>query len=84
MRRTMMNSTALKFVLSQEGGYSNDPADSGGATNFGITHTEYDKNRIERGLPTQSIRLITAEEVRSIYGRGRGNQAAAKSGWLES
>jgi len=65
----MMNSTALKFVLSQEGGYSNDAADSGGATNFGITHNEYDADRIERGLPTQSIRLITAEEVRSIYER---------------
>jgi len=64
-----MNSTALKFVLSQEGGYSNDPADSGGATNYGITHTEYDADRIERKLPTQSVRLITAEEVSSIYDR---------------
>lgn len=64
-----MNESALKFVLLQEGGYSNDAADSGGATNYGITESEYNADRVKRGLPAQSIRVITAEEVRSIYDR---------------
>lgn len=69
-RTTMMNNeSALKFVLLQEGGYSNDGADSGGATNYGITQTEYNADRVKRRLPIQSIRVITAEEVRSIYDR---------------
>ena len=30
-------SDALEFVLKHEGGYSNDPRDKGGATNYGIS-----------------------------------------------
>ena len=33
------HSTAcLKHVLAMEGGFSNDPSDHGGATNWGIAH----------------------------------------------
>lgn len=33
--------TAISYVLENEGGYSNDPNDPGGATNFGIEQKEW-------------------------------------------
>lgn len=33
----MIFETAVAFVLQQEGGYSDDPADHGGATRYGVT-----------------------------------------------
>jgi lysozyme family protein len=44
-------------VLKDEGGYSNDPADSGGATNFGITQREV----------SQDVRTLTVDDAKSIY-----------------
>ncbi len=32
---------AFKFTLGNEGGYTNDPADRGGPTNWGITQADY-------------------------------------------
>jgi len=58
---------ALKFVLLREGGYVNDPADPGGATNMGVLPSTYDTYRIEKRLPTQSVEFITNEEVHDIY-----------------
>lgn len=58
---------ALAFVLRWEGGYSNHPADTGGETNKGVTHATYTSYRRSLGLPPRSVRLITHEEVRSIY-----------------
>lgn len=57
----------LKFVLQREGGYVNDPHDLGGETNKGITHNTYNAYRKSKGLPVQSIKYITAAEVRDIY-----------------
>lgn len=57
----------LKLILSFEGGYSNDPYDSGGETNKGITATTYDNFRKSRNLPTQSVKLISDDEVSAIY-----------------
>lgn len=58
---------ALSYVLGREGGYSNNPNDSGGKTNYGITHDTYNKWRRNQGLPVQDVKLITKEEVRKIY-----------------
>jgi lysozyme family protein len=58
---------SFNFVLKIEGGFTDDAADSGGETNLGITHEEYDRYRLKHGLPTQSIRLISMQEARDIY-----------------
>lgn len=58
---------ALPFTLAREGGYVDDPADPGGATNFGITEKVYDAWRTAQGQPTQDVRLISSQEVSAIY-----------------
>jgi len=58
---------SLKFVLSVESGYVNDPDDKGGATNFGIIQTVYDSYRVEKNLPKQSVKFISSAEVSDIY-----------------
>lgn len=58
---------ALKFSLPIEGGYIDDPDDSGGATNHGVTQVTYDRYRRTRGLPTQPVHDITDTEVDDIY-----------------
>ena len=57
----------IAITLVFEGGYSNDPGDPGGATEWGITHINYDAYRKRKGLPFQSIRLITKDEMHEIY-----------------
>lgn len=58
---------ALKFTLKWEGGYSNDPSDSGGKTNYGVTHFTYKLYRKKKGLAPRDVRLITREEVIDVY-----------------
>lgn len=57
----------LPIILKQEGGYSNNPVDSGGATNFGVTQTTYDAYRRSKGLPQQPVQYILQAEVSDIY-----------------
>lgn len=57
----------LSHILSQEGGYVNDPSDSGGETNKGVTKATYDAYRKKKGLPLRNVREITDAEVREIY-----------------
>lgn len=57
----------LPFVLKEEGGYSNTKGDHGGATNFGIIQSEYNIFRHFKGLPLQSVKLISSDEYREIY-----------------
>jgi len=47
----------IPLLLKDEGGYSNDPADSGGETNFGITQRETD-------IP---VRTMTVGQAKAIY-----------------
>ena len=59
---------ALKFTIAEEGGYVNNPHDSGGATNHGITQATYDAYRASLKLASQDVALITDADVRAIYG----------------
>lgn len=75
---------ALKIVLGFEGGLSDHKADKGGLTNFGVTQKTYDQYRIEFQLPTQSVKLISKNEVREIYrifwNQCRASQLPARAG----
>ena len=53
---------ALKFVLKQEGGYSNHPADKGGATNKGIIQSVYNRYRRDKNLSIRSVKDIEDKE----------------------
>lgn len=58
---------ALEFTLRWEGGYVNNPADRGGATNKGITQSTYDSWRTAKSTNRQSVALISDDEVKTIY-----------------
>ena len=59
--------TALKLTLKFEGGFVNNKLDPGGATNFGVTQTTYNRFRIGQSKSVQSVRNITSAEVEQIY-----------------
>ena len=58
---------ALALLIADEGGYVNDPHDSGGETNYGITWRTYNAYRKRKGLSEQSVKEITMQEVHEIY-----------------
>lgn len=58
---------ALAFTLPQEGGYVNDPNDSGGATNKGVTQATYDAWRDAEKQPLRSVELLTSAEAADLY-----------------
>lgn len=62
--------SALKITLAHEGGYVDDSADPGGATNFGVTQRVYDDWRVRNGYPKQAVIDITGPEVVEIYHDG--------------
>lgn len=64
---TMGFSRSLPFVLRWEGGFVNNPADPGGATNKGVTQAVYDAWRKRRALPERPVREIDDDEVATIY-----------------
>jgi lysozyme family protein len=65
----------LAHILKSEGGYVNHPNDRGGPTNKGITTGTYDTYRKVKGLPVQSVKDISDDEVQDIY---------YKSYWLKA
>ncbi len=65
--RKMEFTECLPFILSEEGGYSNNPNDPGGATNKGITQNTYNLYLKRRGGGPRDVRLITPLEVINIY-----------------
>lgn len=59
--------TALQFTLKEEGGYVDNPADHGGATNHGVTQATYDAWRDSQKQPHQGVLSISDAEVQGIY-----------------
>lgn len=57
---------SIEYVLTNEGGYSNDPQDAGGATNWGITHADLSKWR-RSPVSNQDVKNMTKTEAMEIY-----------------
>ena len=61
--------TALEYTLPWEGGYSNDPLDHGGKTNYGITQATL--NRYLDRHPTSNVpdkvELFSVKDAEEIY-----------------
>lgn len=60
---------SIDYVLTNEGGYTNDPADSGGPTNWGIIIPDVAKYR---GVPAseitaKDIMMLSKQEAKFIY-----------------
>ncbi|TCA48551.1 N-acetylmuramidase [Rhizobium pisi] len=65
---------SLSKVLVHEGGFSNHPADPGGATMKGVTQRVYDEFRRSQNLPTRSVQQITDAELQAIYRKKYWNE----------
>lgn len=55
---------ALPYVLRHEGGWSDDPSDPGGATNFGITLAVAQRHGV---MTRDALKTISPEKVAEIY-----------------
>lgn len=60
---------AYPFILKEEGGFVNDPSDSGGATNRGVTQVTYDAFRESMGHDKRAVQYLTKDETKKIYSR---------------
>ncbi len=58
---------SLEWLLEEEGGFSNHPADTGGATMYGVTHATYASWRRALKRPLQPVSKITKEEAFALY-----------------
>lgn len=62
---------ALDFVFGNEGGFVDNPADHGGATNLGVTQATLDaarKARPKAGYP-KSVKDLTRDQAIDIYAK---------------
>jgi lysozyme family protein len=71
---------AFDFVVGNEGGFSDNPLDPGGRTNFGVTQDTYDEYRDSIGAPHRDVKSITHPEALAIYSRfwNKGSASFAK------
>jgi lysozyme family protein len=58
---------SVRHVLNTEGGYVNDPDDSGGETNRGVTKGTFDAARAAGIISEADIKNLTVEDARKIY-----------------
>lgn len=58
--------TALKRILKHEGGYVNDPLDSGGRTNLGVTQRVWEE-WLGHPVSENDMRALTPEKVAPMY-----------------
>jgi lysozyme family protein len=58
---------SLAYLLKDEGGNDDDPADHGGRTSRGITQREYTSWRKKQGLPNRDVWTATTKEIETIY-----------------
>uniref|UniRef100_UPI00352B7844 glycoside hydrolase family 108 protein n=1 Tax=Aerococcus urinaeequi TaxID=51665 RepID=UPI00352B7844 len=71
---------AFKIVLGFEGGYSNDPADRGGETNYGITYNTLNDAKNKGWIPFNvTIQNIQLEHAKIIYRKGYWDAVQADS-----
>ena len=56
----------MKFVFAREGGYVDNPADPGGATNLGVTFATLKAWR-KTSITKQDVKDLTKEEATAIY-----------------
>jgi len=76
---------AIKYVLQHEGGYQNDPSDTGNqstgefqGTNFGITAKNYPHLNIRELTQEQAIEIYRRDYWRPIYDEMTDGDAACK------
>src|SRR5882724_6998850 len=62
-----MFDACLAFTLREEGGYVDDPADPGGATNMGITLATYRQWSGDPELGAAQVEDMTQRTARAIY-----------------
>jgi lysozyme family protein len=58
---------ALGFVFAREGGYSDNPLDHGGATNFGVTLSALKSFRSNPNLTYIDVQALTKLEASKVY-----------------
>ena len=58
--------SALHYVLENEGGYSNNPADKGGPTNWGITQADLSAY-LGRKASADDVKAMTRDVAAAIY-----------------
>ena len=56
----------FQWLMVDEGGYTNDPADSGGATKWGITIIDYRKY-IKKDATPEDVKTLTQAQAKAIY-----------------
>lgn len=57
---------SIGYILENEGGFTNDAQDAGGATNWGITHDDLSRWR-KAPVSTQDVKNMTKAEAEEIY-----------------